>query len=261
MAKGGWVQKAITLETGGRGAYLVHDEVCSALRKEVAEVGTGALHLLVVGSTSKSCLPSLSINENCDPTVRTDMTRGLEEMVRDCPTPDTSQAVLVGPSTTVPIQEGKLSTGTWQGLYLIDHSADGGHHSHRLLATVAPGCSAGKVTVSVPGRGVLPIDKELSREGPGVAFHLLQHTSAALTATSAATARTMEALQNRLIPEAWNKKFFKHTYEGPDDMPAHMKSTVMGAALHLPCRGVAGKVPHLLEPRNVGGWGCQGTRT
>lgn len=67
--------------------------------------------------------------------------------------------------------------------------------------------------------------------------HLLKHTSASLHAhmpfssdssssSNTHTRATMACVANKLAPEAWNTAFFQHTYEGPDDMPGHMKVCV-----------------------------------
>jgi len=69
----------------------------------------------------------------------------------------------------------------------------------------------------------------------------------------------MERMLSELIPERWNREFFEHTYEGPDDMPGHMKSSVIGAAFSVPVsRGLAlGRERSVLlcEHRDAGGWG------
>ncbi|CAK0819260.1 unnamed protein product [Prorocentrum cordatum] len=68
-----------------------------------------------------------------------------------------------------------------------------------------------------------------------------------------------------VVPESWNDEFFQHTHEGPDDMPGHVKSTLLGCGVAVP---VAGGSPalggqqriQLNEHRDVGGWGCGHSR-
>lgn len=63
----------------------------------------------------------------------------------------------------------------------------------------------------------------------------IKHTSASLTINENAdfTVRTdFESHFNKMVPE--NAPYYKHTYEGPDDMPAHIKSSLLGASVHVP---------------------------
>lgn len=80
---------------------------------------------------------------------------------------------------------------------------------------------------------------ELSQLDMGLAHFFLQHTSASLSLNENADVsvrRDMESHFNVLAPE--NASYYEHTYEGPDDMPAHLKSAMMGAELTIPvCNG------------------------
>lgn len=76
---------------------------------------------------------------------------------------------------------------------------------------------------------------ELESINMGLAHLLLQHTSASLTLNENAdpTVRSdLDAFLNRYVPE--NEPYFQHVLEGPDDMPAHIKSSLMGHQLMLP---------------------------
>ena len=93
-------------------------------------------------------------------------------------------------------------------------------------------------------RGFHLITDEVMREIPeitsvkiGLAHFLLQHTSASLSINENAddsVRRDMESHFNELAPEG--APYFEHTYEGPDDMPAHIKSGLLGCELNLPIR-------------------------
>lgn len=93
-------------------------------------------------------------------------------------------------------------------------------------------------------RGFHLITDEVMREIPeitsvkiGLAHFLLQHTSASLSINENAddsVRRDMESHFNELVPEG--APYFEHTYEGPDDMPAHIKSGLLGCELNLPIR-------------------------
>lgn len=69
----------------------------------------------------------------------------------------------------------------------------------------------------------------------GLAHLFIQHTSASLTINENADPSVrsdMEAHFNHQVPE--RAPYYRHTYEGDDDMPAHLKSTIIGAALSIP---------------------------
>ncbi len=76
---------------------------------------------------------------------------------------------------------------------------------------------------------------EISRIGAGILHVFIQHTSASLTLNENAdpTVRDdFEAYFNRAVPE--DEPYFLHTAEGPDDMPAHIKASMMGSSVSIP---------------------------
>ncbi|KAF0692425.1 Aste57867_16501 [Aphanomyces stellatus] len=91
----------------------------------------------------------------------------------------------------------------------------------------------------------------------------VKHTSASLSLNENCDpdVRTdMEGAINRIVPESWNRDLFRHTMEGDDDMPAHIKSTLIGASIQVPLTN--GKFNlgtwqgiYLCEHRDVGGYG------
>ena len=135
-----WMQKTISLASKKRGFHLITDEVLSQL-PELKEINVGLLHVFIQHTSA-----SLTINENADPTVRGDMERhfnvlapegapyfkhtyeGLDDM------PAHIKASLYGSSVTVPIINGRLALGTWQGVYLGEHRDHGG--SRNLVISV-----------------------------------------------------------------------------------------------------------------------------
>jgi secondary thiamine-phosphate synthase enzyme len=79
---------------------------------------------------------------------------------------------------------------------------------------------------------------ELERLNIGIAHFFLQHTSASLCINENADSTVrddMERYFNHAVPEA--APYFVHTFEGPDDMPAHIKSAVLGCELTVPVKG------------------------
>lgn len=76
---------------------------------------------------------------------------------------------------------------------------------------------------------------ELSSYSVGIAQVFIMHTSASLTLNENASPdvrEDMEAYFNKYVPE--NEPYYKHTMEGPDDMPAHIKASLLGSSLMLP---------------------------
>ena len=135
-----WVQRDIDLPPRPRGFTLVTREVLSAL-PEVAEIDTGLLHLFIRHTSA-----SLTLNENASPDVLADFESWFSDAVpEDAPfwthtiegpddMPAHIKASLLGPSLTLPIRDGSLALGTWQGIYLCEHRDRGGGRS--LVATV-----------------------------------------------------------------------------------------------------------------------------
>jgi secondary thiamine-phosphate synthase enzyme len=135
-----WHQKHITLSPRKRGFHLISDEVLEQL-SEVHAVKVGLLHLFIQHTSA-----SLTVNENADPDVRKDMETYFNHMVpeRGLPLvhtiegPDDMPAhvksSLLGASISIPISNGSLALGTWQGIYLCEHRNHGG--PRRLIATI-----------------------------------------------------------------------------------------------------------------------------
>jgi secondary thiamine-phosphate synthase enzyme len=133
-------QKEIRLKSYKRGFHLITDEVLSII-PEIREIQTGQLHVFI-----KHTSASLTINENADYTVRNDFESHFNKMVpENAPyyqhtyegsddMPAHIKSSLLGASVQVPITNGKLNFGTWQGIYLCEHRDYGG--SRKLVITV-----------------------------------------------------------------------------------------------------------------------------
>ncbi|QIB65868.1 secondary thiamine-phosphate synthase enzyme YjbQ [Kineobactrum salinum] len=134
-------QTEITLRARSRGFHLVTDEVTAAL-PDLGATGAGLLHVFI-----KHTSASLTINENADATVRHDFESHFNEMVpQDAPyyrhtqegpddMPAHLKASLLGSSVSIPITNGQLNMGTWQGIYLCEHRDHGG--ARRLVLTLS----------------------------------------------------------------------------------------------------------------------------
>ena len=135
-----WIQKEINLAPKKRGFHLVTDEILSAI-PELTNVSVGLLHVFI-----KHTSASLTVNENADPTVRQDFEsffnkavpedqpyyRHLDEGSDDLPAHIKSS--LLGSSVTLPVSEGQLNVGIWQGIYLCEHRNQGG--ARNLVVTI-----------------------------------------------------------------------------------------------------------------------------
>jgi len=134
-----WTQRTLELAARPRGFHLITQEVLAAL-PELRELRVGLLHLFLQHTSA-----SLSINENADSDVPLDLESSLSAIAPEdfphrhtCEGPDDMPAhvksALLGCSLSVPIQEGRLCLGTWQGIYLCEHRNQGGRR--RVVATV-----------------------------------------------------------------------------------------------------------------------------
>lgn len=135
-----WYQKEITLSPKSRGFHLVTNEITSKLEK-LSDIKKGLAHIFI-----KHTSAGLTINENADPTVRRDFETHFNRMVpedmsmfehtlegSDDMTSHLKSSIL-GHSLTIPITNGRLNLGTWQGVYLCEHRNRGG--SRKLVVTL-----------------------------------------------------------------------------------------------------------------------------
>ena len=132
-------QTTFSLSTKRRGCHLITREVMEHLPQPLPQAGL--LNLFVQHT---SC--ALSINENADPDVRTDLSQIMDRLVREREPyydhtmegpddmPAHAKSSLFGVSLTIPITDGLLALGTWQGIYLCEFRNHGGNR--RIVATV-----------------------------------------------------------------------------------------------------------------------------
>jgi secondary thiamine-phosphate synthase enzyme len=130
--RSGWHQTEIRLKPRPRGFHLITSELVAAL-PELVRFKIGLAHFFIQHTSA-----SLAVNENADPDVRGDLTRWFDRAVPEnapyfehtAEGPDDMpahvKATLLGASVTVPIRNGRLALGTWQGIYLGEHRDHGG---------------------------------------------------------------------------------------------------------------------------------------
>jgi secondary thiamine-phosphate synthase enzyme len=134
-----WFQEAIELPAKPRGFHLVTTDILAKL-PQLGAVRIGLLHLFLQHTSA-----SLSINENADADVPLDLESSFSSLApEDFPYRHTCEgsddmpahvkASLLGASLMIPIREGRLALGIWQGIYLCEHRNHGGRR--RLIATI-----------------------------------------------------------------------------------------------------------------------------
>jgi len=133
-------QKQISLKPKSRGFHLVTSEIVSQF-PEIGEIQQGIFQVFI-----KHTSAGLTINENADPTVRDDFESHINKMVPENQSyyrhtfegsddmPAHIKASLMGTSVQIPVTNGKLNLGTWQGIYLCEHRNHGG--SRKLVLTL-----------------------------------------------------------------------------------------------------------------------------
>ena len=134
-----WKQVEFDLQSRRRGFHLITGEILRNL-PPLPEVGL--LHLFI-----KHTSAGLSINENADPDVRMDMESIFNHLVKEREPyyqhtldgnddmPAHAKSSIIGTSVTIPITNGKLNLGTWQGIYLCEFRDYGGNR--QMVATIS----------------------------------------------------------------------------------------------------------------------------
>lgn len=135
-----WLQKEIRLKAKTRGFHLITQDILAQL-PELQHCSVGLLNVFIQHTSA-----SLTINENADPTVRQDFERFFNRVVPENQAyyqhtdegsddlPAHLKSSLLGASLTIPISNGRLTLGLWQGIYLCEHRNHGG--SRTLILTM-----------------------------------------------------------------------------------------------------------------------------
>ncbi|MCO6042984.1 secondary thiamine-phosphate synthase enzyme YjbQ [Aeoliella sp. ICT_H6.2] len=134
-----WIQHSLQFAPKRRGFHLVTREIVAQV-PEIGDTSVGLLNLFLQHTSA-----SLTINENADPDVQVDLEASMNAIapesfpyVHTCEGPDDMPAhvksSLLGASLTVPVRDGRLALGTWQGIYLVEHRNHAS--SRRVVATL-----------------------------------------------------------------------------------------------------------------------------
>lgn len=144
-----WFQHRITITAPHRGCHLITNDILKTCQTDLSKIHIGLCNIFVQHTSA-----SLSINENADPDVRKDLETSLNKIVPeswnhdgtflhtmegDDDMPGHVKSSLMGVSLNIPISNGKLALGTWQGIYLNEHRNQGGYgsgHSRTIVITL-----------------------------------------------------------------------------------------------------------------------------
>lgn len=134
-----WDQAKFALSPRKKGLYLITDEVVRNV-PQIKQYEIGILHLFLQHTSA-----GLTLNENCDPDVRADLTSSLDRVAPEGDfyihadegpddMPGHVKSSVVGVSLSIPISNGRLALGTWQGIYLCEFRTY--QHTRRIIATI-----------------------------------------------------------------------------------------------------------------------------
>ena len=134
-----WSQSTIHLRPRPRGFHLITDEVLTQV-ESLDGLRVGLMHVFIQHTSA-----SLTLNENADPDVRVDFETAMNHVVPETlpyvhtiegpdDMPAHVKASMMGSSVSIPIADGRLNVGTWQGIYLCEHRDRGG--SRTVVVTV-----------------------------------------------------------------------------------------------------------------------------
>lgn len=144
-----WFQHELTITAPSRGCHLITADIQKAISKDLSQIKIGMCNLFIQHTSA-----SLTVNENADPDVRIDLETALNKIVPaswnhdgtfkhtmegDDDMPGHVKTSLMGPSLNLPIRNGRLALGTWQGIYLNEHRDQGGWgggHTRHIIVTL-----------------------------------------------------------------------------------------------------------------------------
>ncbi|ORX70689.1 hypothetical protein DL89DRAFT_292312 [Linderina pennispora] len=143
-----WSQVTHKFPPRAKGCYLVTNEVTRAIDSELAKYEVGMANLFLQHTSASICL-----GENFCDEVRDDMLMALDTIVPESlpythtdegpdDMPGHVKSALVGVSLDIPIRNGRLALGTWQGIYLIEHRTY--RHSRQVVVTIQGQKKAGR---------------------------------------------------------------------------------------------------------------------
>ena len=137
----GCVQKKIHLGSRKKGCYIITDQILSEISNDIKNIQCGTVNLFLMHTSA-----ALTVLESYDPTVMTDLSNSLDRIAPEGnfykhtdegpdDAPSHIKCALIGPSITIPITNGSLNMGTWQGIILCEFRT--AMKSREILATIS----------------------------------------------------------------------------------------------------------------------------
>ena len=135
-----WIQKNISIEKKQKGFHLVTDQIVNQI-PEIDQIQIGLLHVFILHTSA-----SITLNENMDRSVRDDFESYFDHLVPENQTyfthiyegsddmPAHLKSSILDSSIFIPISNGSLKLGTWQGIYLCEHRKDAS--SRNIVLTI-----------------------------------------------------------------------------------------------------------------------------
>ena len=135
-----WIQKNISIEKKQKGFHLVTDQIVNQI-PEIDKIQIGLLHVFILHTSA-----SITLNENMDRSVRNDFESYFDHLVPENQTyfthiyegsddmPAHLKSSILDSSIFIPISNGSLKLGTWQGIYLCEHRKDAS--SRNIVLTI-----------------------------------------------------------------------------------------------------------------------------
>ena len=137
----GCVQKKIHLGSSKKGCYIITDQILSEISNDIKNIQCGTVNLFLMHTSA-----ALTVLESYDPSVMTDLSNSLDRIAPEGnfykhtdegpdDAPSHIKCALIGPSITIPITNGSLNMGTWQGIILCEFRT--AMKSREILATIS----------------------------------------------------------------------------------------------------------------------------
>ncbi|PFH34410.1 hypothetical protein BESB_064410 [Besnoitia besnoiti] len=271
-----FAQSVVRVSTPSRGCHLLGgtiEEEIRKLRQALVEVvsrgappsaprrrrgdglkGDSWVALIAVSSPGVA----ISVNENADPTVRVDLKTTLDLLtgMEACGSSGEHTSLQLRHETGVNCRSAEgasrvseqrrrrgspaRSSGRSSWDEAPEFPSEARSELAQIVSAMSSPCAASLLTEEKSGSRSDNVDFEGRKES--WLMHIwTRHTSCSLSVTGRSCLRALEPLMSRVVPEDWNNTYFEHTYEGPDDMPAHAKTTLFTPDVFLSLTAPAGE--------------------
>ena len=141
------IQKTVHLGSRKKGCYIITDDILNEISKDLKQITCGNVNLFLMHTSA-----AITVLESYDPSVMKDLSNSLDKIAPEGnfylhtdegpdDAPSHIKCALIGPSSTIPVTDGKLNMGTWQGIILCEFRT--AMKSRDILVTIS-GMKEGK---------------------------------------------------------------------------------------------------------------------